>query len=116
MKDNGRSHKFHNWTSMGKSTYLGRTKISIHSHRPAGTDQQYFFIAALPTNNDKFSLTDDDEDDAASSEEEENTSNRSNPALTHQRKNKKRGGNWKKNLSAFTMRLGSVGRMEEGNM
>jgi hypothetical protein len=35
--------------------------------------------------------------------------------LTHQSKKKKRGGNLKANLSAFTMRLGYVGRVEEGN-
>jgi hypothetical protein len=71
-------------------------------------------IAALATKFDKFNFTDDDDDDE-SSEEEEGTSNRSNADLTRQSKKKKRGGNWKANLSAFTMRLGSVGRVEEGN-
>jgi hypothetical protein len=70
-------------------------------------------IAALTTKIDKFSLPDDDEDE--SSEEEEGTSNRSNTALTRQIKNKNRGGNLKANLSAFTMRLGYVGRVEEAN-
>jgi hypothetical protein len=56
-----------------------------------------------------------DDDDDESSEEEEGTSNRSNADLTRQSKKKKRGGNLKANLSALTMRLGSVSRMEEGN-
>jgi hypothetical protein len=33
MKDHGRSHHFHNWTSMGKSTLLVQTKIRVHFHR-----------------------------------------------------------------------------------
>jgi hypothetical protein len=55
---------------------------------------------------------DDYEDE--SSEEEEGTSNRSSSALTRQRKMKKLGGNLKAKLSAFTMRLGSVGLVEKG--
>jgi hypothetical protein len=70
-------------------------------------------IAALSTKMDKFSLPDDDEDE--SSDEEEGTSNRSDAALTRQRKKKKCGNIWKANLSAVTMRLGSVGRVEEVN-
>jgi hypothetical protein len=71
-------------------------------------------IAALSTKIDKFSLPDDDDDDE-SSDEEEGTSNRSNAALTRQTKKKKLGNNWKANVSVFTMRLGSVGRVEEVN-
>jgi hypothetical protein len=73
-------------------------------------------IAALTNKIDKFSLPDDDDDKDESSEEEECTSNRSNAALTLQSKKKKRGGNLKANFSSFTMRLGSGGRVEEGNM
>jgi hypothetical protein len=67
----------------------------------------------LDTKFDKFNLPDDDDDET--SEEEEGTSNRSNAALTHQIKKNKRGGNWKENLSVFRIRLGYVGRVEEGN-
>jgi hypothetical protein len=72
---------------------------------------------ALATKFDKFKLPndDDDDDDDESSEEEEVTSNRSNAALARQIKKNKCGGNRKANLSAFTMRLGSVGRVKEGN-
>jgi hypothetical protein len=72
-------------------------------------------IAALTIKIDKFSLPDDD-DEYEYSEEEDGTSNRSNAAFTRQIKNKKHGGNWKANLSSFTMLLGYVGRVEEGNM
>jgi hypothetical protein len=54
-----------------------------------------------------------DDDYDSSSEEEEGTSNRSNAALTRQSKKKQCGGNWKANLSAFTMLLQYVGRVEE---
>jgi hypothetical protein len=50
-------------------------------------------IAALSTNNDKFSLPEDDDDEYESSYEEEGTSNRSNAALTLQNKKKKLGTN-----------------------
>jgi hypothetical protein len=75
-------------------------------------------IAALSTNIDKFSLPeyDDDDDEDESSDEEEGTSIRSNTALTRQSKKKKRGKNWKANLSALKIRLGSVGRVEETNI
>jgi hypothetical protein len=43
-------------------------------------------IAALSTKIDKFSLPDDNEDEDESSDEEEGTSNRSNAALTRQKK------------------------------
>jgi hypothetical protein len=66
----------------------------------------------LATKFDKFNLPNDDDDDE-SLEEEEGTSKRSNTALTRHIKKKKRGGNRKANLPAFTMRLGSVGRVEE---
>jgi hypothetical protein len=69
----------------------------------------------LSTKIDKFSLPDDNEDEDESSDEEEGTSNRSNAALTRQSKKKKRATNWKANLSALTMRLGSVGHVEEVN-
>jgi hypothetical protein len=72
-------------------------------------------IAALSIKIDKFSLPDDNEDEDESSDEEEGTSNRSNAALTRQSKKKKSGTNWKANLSAFTIRLGSVGHVEEVN-
>jgi hypothetical protein len=49
-------------------------------------------IAALCTKIDKFSLPDDDAEDE-SSDEEKGTYNRSNAALTHQSKKKKRGNN-----------------------
>jgi hypothetical protein len=71
------------------------------------------FLAALSTKIDKFSLPDDNEDEDESSDEEEGTSNFSNAALTRQSKKKKRGTNWKANLSAFTVRLGYVGHVEE---
>jgi hypothetical protein len=60
-------------------------------------------------------LPDDDDDEDESSDEEEGIYNRSNAALTRQNKKNKHGSNWKANLSAFTMRLGSVGRVEEVN-
>jgi hypothetical protein len=72
-------------------------------------------IAALSTKIDKFSLPDDNEAEDKSSDEEEGTSNRSNAALTRQSNKKKRSTNLKANLSAFTMRLGSVGHVEEVN-
>jgi hypothetical protein len=72
-------------------------------------------IAALSTKIDKFSLLDDNQDEDESSHEEEGTSNRSNAALTRQIKKKKRANNWEANLSAFTMRLGSVGHVKEVN-
>jgi hypothetical protein len=50
-------------------------------------------IAALSTKIDKFSLPDDNQDEDESSDEEEGTSNRSNAALTHQIKKKKRSNN-----------------------
>jgi hypothetical protein len=65
-------------------------------------------IAALSTKIDKLSLPDDNEDEDESSDEEEGTSNRSNSALTRQ-------SNSIKNVSAFTMNLGSVGHVEEVN-
>jgi hypothetical protein len=72
-------------------------------------------IAALRTNIGKFSLPDYDDDEDESSDEEEGTTNRSNAALTQQNKKKKHGNNSNANLSAFTMRLGYVGRVEELN-
>jgi hypothetical protein len=72
-----------------------------------------FFVVFFKA--DKFNLPDDNEDEDESSEEEEVTSNRSNAALTRQSKKKKRATNWKANLSAFTMRLGSIGHVEEVN-
>jgi hypothetical protein len=74
-------------------------------------------IAELSTKIDKFSLPDDDDDDEdESSDEEEGTSNRSNADLNRHNKKKQRGNNLKANLSAFTMRLGSGGRVEEVNI
>jgi hypothetical protein len=61
---------------------------------------------------DKFNLPNDDDE---SSEEEEGTYNRSNAALIHQIKKKKRGGKRKANLPGFKMRLGYVGHGEERN-
>jgi hypothetical protein len=71
-------------------------------------------IAALTTKIDKLILPDDDDEEDESSEEEEGTSNSSNADLTRQSKKKNLGGNLKANLSAFTMRLGCVVRVEEG--
>jgi hypothetical protein len=72
-------------------------------------------IAALSTKIDKFSLPDDNEDEDESSDEEEGTSIRYNSALTRKSKKRKRATNWNADLSAFTMRLGSVGHVEEVN-
>jgi transcription initiation factor TFIIIB Brf1 subunit/transcription initiation factor TFIIB len=73
-------------------------------------------IAGLSTKIDKFSSPDDNEDEDESSYEEEGASNRSNADLTRKSKRKKkRDTNWKANLSAFTMRLGSVGHVGEVN-
>jgi hypothetical protein len=69
-------------------------------------------ITELATKFDKCILPDVDYDESA--EEDEGTSNRSNAAMTRQHKNQRHGGNWKANLSAFTMRLGSVGHVEKG--
>jgi hypothetical protein len=60
----------------------------------------------------KFNIPHDDGDQEEDpSEKEEGTSNSSNSSLTQQSKKKKRRGKWKLNLSAFTMRMGYVGRV-----
>jgi hypothetical protein len=74
-----------NGNGTGRSSGRGPTiKYLVHS------------ITALTTKIDKFRLPDDDDDDDEDEypEEEEGTFNRSNAALTHQIKNKKRGVNW----------------------
>jgi hypothetical protein len=84
-----------------KRGYVGKSHTGAGNNNGKGNGKSVTIksltrsIAALSTKIDKFSLPDDneDEDEDESSDEEEGTCNRSNSALTRQRKKKNRANN-----------------------
>jgi hypothetical protein len=71
-------------------------------------------VSRLRSRFDKLGVPIEDEDEFESEEETESP-NRSNSALTRQTKKKGKKGKWDLSFSAFTMSLGSVGKVKGVN-